>query len=324
MTAGQTQLGPLSISRLGLGCMGMSWAYGTPNDGESLRTFDAALELGINFWDTAEVYGPFSNEHLLAKALKDRRSRVVVASKFGFKITEKGAIAGTDGSPENVKRACEASLKRLGVETIDLYYLHRLDKRIPIEETVGAMGELVREGKVRALGLSEVSAQTLRKACNTHAIAALQSEYSLWERGVEAEVLPACTELGVRFVAYSPLGRGFLTKARGAELKSGDSRARMPRFSPQHRTANEVLAAALDRISEKTGHTSAQIALAWLLARAVVPIPGTKQERYMRENAQSLRLVLDAEVDAALSQAFAVGAAHGERYHPGAMKMLDT
>jgi aryl-alcohol dehydrogenase-like predicted oxidoreductase len=303
--------------------MGMSWAYGTPNDTESLRTFDAALELGINLWDTAEVYGPFTNEHLIAKALKDRRDRVVIASKFGFKITEKGAIAGTDGTPENVRRACEGSLKRLGVETIDLYYLHRLDKRVPIEETVGAMGELVREGKVRALGLSEVSAQTLRKACNTHAIAALQSEYSLWERGVEADVLPTCAELGVRFVAYSPLGRGFLTKARGVELKTGDSRARMPRFSPEHRAANEALAAALDSLSERTGKTNAQLALAWLLARGVVPIPGTKQERYLRENAQSLDFVLEDHVDTALTCVFSEGA-KGDRYHPGAMKMLDT
>jgi aryl-alcohol dehydrogenase-like predicted oxidoreductase len=313
----------LNVSAQGLGCMGMSWGYGKRDDTASLRTLGVALELGVHFWDTAQAYG--DNELLLARALKGNRDKVVLATKFGFALSKSGAIVGLDGSADNAKRACDASLKRLGVDHIDLFYLHRRDKNVPIEDTVGAMRDLVLVGKVRELGLSEVSSTTLRAACAVHPIAALQSEYSLWERQVETDILPTCRALGVTFVAYSPLGRGFLTSARPVHdtLAKDDNRRRFPRFSPEHHDANLTLAQGLEAIAQSISATPAQVSLAWLQAQGVVAIPGTKQEARLRENWASTAVVLSAATLEALAALFPIGAASGARYHEGAMKMLD-
>jgi aryl-alcohol dehydrogenase-like predicted oxidoreductase len=321
----------LVVSALGLGCMGMSGTYGSVSSrdpAEALATLGLALELGISFLDTAEVYGPYRNEQLVGQALAGRRERWVVASKFGFRIGADGAIAGCDGSPANARRACEASLERLGIETIDLYYLHRLDPAVPIEETVGAMAELVRAGKVRHLGLSEVSAATLRRAAAVHPIAALQSEYSLFERGVEREILPACRALGIGFVPFSPLGRGFLAgAARRAEQyrPDGDFRASLPRFTGENFAHNQALVQTLERLAARKGCTAAQLALAWLLAQGpdIVPIPGAGRRTHLSENAAATRVPLPACDLMALKEAFPRNAVAGERYPEEDLRYVD-
>jgi aryl-alcohol dehydrogenase-like predicted oxidoreductase len=322
--------GGLSVSALGIGCMGMSGTYGsaaTRDPAEALATLELALELGINFVDTAEVYGPYRNEELLGRALAGRRDRFVVASKFGFRMDADGAISGCDGSPANARRACEGSLRRLGIETLDLYYLHRLDPAVPIEETVGAMAELVRAGKVRHLGLSEVSAATLRRAAAVHPIAALQSEYSLFERGIEREVLPACRALGVGIVPFAPLGRGFLAGAaqRAEEYRDGDFRGSLPRFQAENFDRNLALVRSLERLAARRGCTAAQLALAWLLAqgRDVVPIPGARQRVHLAENAAAAGVVLPACDLMALEETFPRGAVAGERYSQADLRFVD-
>jgi len=318
----------LQVSALGLGCMGMSFAYGPANEEESLRVLHRYLGLGGNFLDTAEVYGPYTNEQLLGKFLREipRRS-VVVATKFGFKVHPDGA-RGVDSSPANVRRACDASLSRLGIDTIDVFYQHRVDPSVPIEETVGAMAELVAAGKVRALGLSEAGPETLRRAVKVHPIAALQSEYSLWTRDVESNgVLAACRELGITFVPYSPLGRGFLTGAiqNLNDLDPSDwRRTNYPRFQEEALQANLKLAEAVKEIANEKGISPAQLALAWVLAQGqdMVPIPGTKRVRYLEENMGALHVRLgDAElkkIAARLEQIEIVG----ERYTPQMMALV--
>jgi aryl-alcohol dehydrogenase-like predicted oxidoreductase len=324
-------IGGLHVSALGLGCMSMSWAYETAearDEAEALATLHEALDLGITFIDTAEVYGPWTNEQLVGRALAGRRDRAVIATKFGFRIGADGSMGGLDGSPANARRACDESLRRLGVDCIDLWYLHRVDPAVPIEDTVGAMAEMVRAGKVRHLGLSEAGAATIRRAAAAHPIAALQSEYSLWERNVEADVLPTCRALGIGLVPYSPLGRGFLTgQARRAdEYASGaDFRRALPRFQGENYDRNMALVAALRRLAEKKGCTAAQLALAWLLAQGqdVVPIPGSKSRKHLRENAAAADLKLTPCDLMALEEAFPRGAAAGSRYAESQMKWID-
>jgi aryl-alcohol dehydrogenase-like predicted oxidoreductase len=311
--------------------MGMSYAYGNAasrDPAEALGTLVAAAEQGITHFDTAEVYGPWTNEELLARLLPGRRERLVIASKFGFRIAADGRIAGLDGTPDNARRACEGSLKRLGIDCLDLYYLHRLDPSVPIEESVGAMAGLVRAGKVRYLGLSEVSASTLRRAVAVHPIAALQTEYSLWERGAERDILPACRELGVGFVAYCPLGRGFLAgAAQPAEdyAATGDSRAFHPRFQAANFDHNRALAAGLARLATRKGCTAAQLALAWLLAQGpdVVPIPGTRRRVHLAENIAAASLVLASCDLMALEEIFPRGAAAGARCPDSQLAWVD-
>jgi aryl-alcohol dehydrogenase-like predicted oxidoreductase len=291
----------LEAAPLGLGCMGMSEFYGTTDEAEAVRTIHRALELGVTLLDTADMYGPFTNEKLVGRAVSEwGGERPLIATKFGNVRGENGERLGIRGDAEYVRTACEASLQRLGMDTIDLYYQHRVDPEVPIEETVGAMAELVQEGKVRYLGLSEAGAETIRKAVAVHPISALQSEYSLWERSIEAEILPTIRELGIGFVAYSPLGRGFLTgKIRSVEdLEEGDSRrVRFPRFERENLEANLALVEKVEAVAERHDATSGQVALAWLLSRGddVVPIPGTKRVERLEENLGALDVALSDE-----------------------------
>jgi aryl-alcohol dehydrogenase-like predicted oxidoreductase len=308
----------LEVSEQGLGCMGMSEFYGTPDEGEAIATIHRAIELGVTFLDTADMYGPFTNERLVGRALEGRRDEVVLATKFGNERAEDGSWIGINGRPEYVHAAAEASLQRLGVETIDLYYQHRVDTTVPIEETVGAMAELVDAGKVRYLGLSEAAPATIRRAHAVHPISALQTEYSLWSRDPEQEILPTVRELGIGFVAYSPLGRGFLTgRFRSADdLEADDRRHMFPRFRGDSFGHNLALVQAIEELAQEKGATTGQLALAWVLSRGgdVVPIPGTKRRRYLEENAAASDLELGAEDIARLEDAFPVGAAAGDRY----------
>ncbi|ANM15256.1 aldo/keto reductase protein [Rhizobium sp. N541] len=321
----------LTVSAVGLGCMGMSFAYGASDEAESVRTLHRAVDLGVTFFDTAEVYGPFANEILLGKALKPFRDRVVIATKFGFKIdTSKAgaaAIAGVDSRPEHIRDVAEASLKRLGIETIDLFYQHRVDPNVPIEETVGVMAELVREGKVRALGLSEAGSATIRRAHAVHPIAALQSEYSLWTRDPEADVLATCRELGIGFVPYSPLGRGFLTGAirKVEDLAEDDFRRQVPRFQAENFDANAALVATLERLAAEKGVTAAQLALAWVLSQGndIVPIPGARKLHHLEQNAAAADIRLSAAELAELSAAIPVSEVAGKRYSDASLAMTN-
>ena len=316
----------LEVGAMGLGCMGMSEFYGGGDEDEAIRTIHRALELGIDFLDTADMYGPFTNEKLVGRAIADRRDTVVVATKFGNVRGENGERLGIDGSPEYVRKACEASLRRLGTDHIDLYYQHRVDQTVPIEETVGAMAELVQQGKVRHLGLSEASPQTIRRAHAVHPITALQTEYSLWTRDPEAEVLPTVRELGIGFVAYSPLGRGFLTGRFTSpdDFEEGDFRANHPRFQGENFQRNLKLVERVKAIAREKRCAPGQLALAWALSRGddIVPIPGTKQVRYVEENARARDVELTDEDLARLDDVAPVGAAAGERYAD--MSSIDT
>jgi aryl-alcohol dehydrogenase-like predicted oxidoreductase len=317
----------LQVSALGLGCMGMSFAYGPGDDGESTRVLHRYLELGGNFLDTAEVYGPYKNEELVGSFLREvPRDRVIVATKFGFRFGPDG-VRGTDSSPENVRRACDGSLQRLGIETIDLYYQHRVDPKVPIEETVGAMAGLVSAGKVRMLGLSEAGPETLRRAVKVHPIAALQSEYSLWSREVEVNgVLATCRELGITFIPYSPLGRGFLTGAiqKLEDLDVTDWRRTNPRFGEKALQENLKLVAAVKELAAEKGATPAQLALAWVLAQGndVIPIPGTKRVRYLEDNMGALAITLTETDRKKISDRLAKIPVVGDRYTPEMMALV--
>ncbi|GAC1442805.1 MAG: aldo/keto reductase [Vulcanimicrobiaceae bacterium] len=316
-----------SVSCLGLGCMGMSQSYGKGDDVESIATIHRALDLGVTFFDTAEAYGPYTNETLLGKALRGRRDGVVVATKFGFKLAPEEArhIVGIDGSPDNVRRVADASLQRLGIDVIDLFYQHRRDPAVPLEETMGALADLVRAGKIRAIGLSEVGAATLRKAHAIHPIAALQSEYSLWERGLEAEILPTLRELGIALVPFSPLGRGFLTGTVGGNsaMPDDDFRKNDPRFADDNAASNAAIVAAVRAIAERYAATPAQVALAWVLAQGddIVPIPGTKRVKYLEENVRAADLTLAPGDLAELGRLAARTA--GPRYNDAMMSMVE-
>jgi aryl-alcohol dehydrogenase-like predicted oxidoreductase len=318
--------GGLKVSALGLGCMGMSQSYGPPDDRESLATLDRALELGVTLFDTAEAYGPFTNEELLGRALEGRRDRVVLATKFGFRFSG-NQLTGTDSRPEHVREVVEASLRRLRTDRIDLLYQHRVDPDVPIEDVVGAMAELVREGKVRFLGLSEAGEATIRRAHAVHPISALQSEYSLWERNLERDLIPLLRQLGIGLVAFSPLGRGFLTGTakRAEEYAEGDYRRGDPRFQGENFDANMRAAAVVQEVGRRRGATPAQVALAWLLHQGedVVPIPGTKRRRYLEENLAAASLALSpAEVEE-LNRALAPEMVAGPRYNERMMAFID-
>ena len=309
----------LTVSALGLGCMGMSEFYGTSDEAQSLETLHRALDLGVTFLDTADMYGPFTNERLVGRAIAGRRDQVQLATKFGQERAEDGSRRGVNGRPEYVRKACDASLQRLGVDHIDLYYQHRVDRSTPIEETWGALAELVAAGKVRHLGISEAAPATIRRAHAVHPLTAVQTEWSLWTRDVEHnDVLATVRELGVGFVAYSPIGRGFLSgRIRSVEdLPEGDVRRRHPRFQPENLASNLAIVEQVREIAEEKGVTSAQLALAWVLAQGtdVVPIPGTRRVRYLEENTAAAAVVLTADDLARLDAVAPVGAAAGDRY----------
>ncbi|CAN5713352.1 aldo/keto reductase [soil metagenome] len=317
----------LEVSELGLGCMGMSQYYGSLDDVESIATIHRAIDLGVTLFDTAEVYGPFVNEELLGRALVGRRDQVVIATKFGFDILDGKQTGGVDSRPEHIRAVADASLLRLGTDHIDLFYQHRIDPAVPIEDVAGAVGDLIREGKVRYFGLSEAGAANIRRAHAVQPVSALQSEYSLWERGLEAEILPVLRELGIGLVPFSPLGRGFLTGTAlpAEEYPQGDYRRLDPRFQGENFTANMRAADAVRALATAKGAKPGQIALAWLLHQGddVVPIPGTKRRSYLEENVAAAELRLDAADLAGLDAALRPGVAAGERYGKAGLAMLD-
>ena len=329
----QRKLGAnLTVSAIGLGCMGMTYAYGGQVESKSIETLRRAVDLGVTFFDTAEVYGPFDNELLLGKALKGLRDKVVIATKFGFTFNKErtgpSPITGVDSRPQHVKEVADASLKRLGIDSIDLYYQHRVDPNVPIEDTVGAMAELVQAGKVKALGLSEASAATIRRAHRVHPIAAVQSEYSLWTRDPEAQVLATCRELGIGFVPYSPLGRGFLTGAiRSLDaLGDNDWRRTQPRFQQDTIKANLSLVETLEGLAREKGVTAAQLALAWVLHQGdfIVPIPGVRKVKHLEENVGAVDVTLNANELAAISAAVPKEAVAGKRYTDEGLRLVNA